>query len=57
MKKFKVVFYKGPSVTVEGAKMRFNTEAGHLLELVDDDGKVIAAFAQFQYWQLLESGE
>jgi len=53
MSKFKIVFYKGPSVVLEGATMRFNTDAGHMLELLDEEGKVIAAFAQFQYWQLV----
>lgn len=53
MSKFRIVFHKGPSVVLDGAKMRFNTDAGHLLELLDEEGKVIAAFAQFQNWQVL----
>lgn len=54
MSKFKVVFYKGPDAIVEGEKLRFDQES-HMLELLNDSGEVIAAFAQFQYWKKLEA--
>lgn len=56
MSKFKIVFYKGPPVVLEGSNVRFN-ESNHMLELIDDDGKVVAGFGQFQYWQKLEDAE
>ncbi len=56
MSKFKIVFYKGPPVVMEAGRIRFN-ETCHTLELLDEEGEVIAGFGQFQYWQKLGDAE
>lgn len=56
MSKFRIVFYKGPAVTVEGEALRYQNDC-HMLELLDSEGNVIAGFAQFSYWQKLEDAE